>query len=45
MRVAKDEIDVRLEIEGAVVRQRQNFGGASGYGRISGGIFHAFGRR
>ena len=39
MRVAKDDVDVRMNIPGAVVRQRRNFGDASGYGRISGEFF------
>lgn len=39
MRVAKDHIDVRMEIPGAVIRQRQNFGDASGLGKISGEYF------
>ena len=39
MRVTKDDVDVRMSIPGAVVRQRRNFGDASGYGRISGEYF------
>jgi hypothetical protein len=39
MRVPKDEVDVRLEIPGAVIRQRTNFGDASGFGKISGEYF------
>ena len=39
MRVAKDQVDVRLEIPGAVIRQRTDFGDASGLGRISGECF------
>ena len=39
MRVAKDDVDVRMEIPGAVVRQRKNFGDASGFGAISGEYF------
>ena len=39
MRVAKDDVDVRMEIPGAVIRQRQDFGDASGLGRISGEYF------
>ncbi len=39
MRVAKNDVDVRMEIPGAVVRQRMDFGDASGLGRISGEYF------
>jgi hypothetical protein len=39
MRVAKDDVEVRMNIPGAVVRQHRNFGDASGYGRISGEYF------
>ncbi|SDB56069.1 hypothetical protein [Bauldia litoralis] len=39
MRVAKDQVDVRLAIPGATVRQRMEFGDASGYGKISGEYF------
>ncbi len=39
MRVAKDDVDVRMDIPGAVVRQRKNFGDASGLGKISGEYF------
>ena len=39
MRVAKDDVDVRMEIPGAVVRQRKNFGAAGGFGAISGEYF------
>ena len=39
MRVAKDKVDVRMEIPGAVVRQRTEFGDATGYGKISGEYF------
>lgn len=39
MRVAKDDVDVRMSIPGAVVRQRRNFGDVSGYGKISGEYF------
>lgn len=35
MRVARDEVDVQLDIPGAVIRQRMNFGDASGLGPIS----------
>jgi hypothetical protein len=39
MRVAKDDVDVRLEIPGATVRQRRDFGDATGLGKISGEYF------
>lgn len=39
MHLAKEKVDVKMEIPGAVVRQRMNFGDASGYGRISGEYF------
>ena len=39
MRIAKDDVDVKMEIPGAVVRQRIDFGDATGYGKISGEYF------
>ena len=39
MRVAKDDVDIRMEIPGAVIRQRTEFGNASGFGKISGEYF------
>jgi len=39
MRVAKEQVDVRMEIPGAVIRQRKNFGDASGFGQLSGEYF------
>jgi hypothetical protein len=39
MRVAKDNVDVRMEIPGAVIRQRADFGDASGFGKISSEYF------
>ncbi|MGD8379179.1 MAG: cupin domain-containing protein [Gammaproteobacteria bacterium] len=35
MRVAKEDVEVRMQIPGAVIRQRMDFGDASGLGRIS----------
>jgi hypothetical protein len=35
MRVAKEKVDVRLEIPGAVIRQRRDFGDVSGFSKIS----------
>jgi len=39
MRVSKEQVDVRMEIPGAVIRQRRNFGDASGFGQLSGEYF------
>jgi hypothetical protein len=39
MRVAKKDVDVQMEIPGAVLRQRKNFGDAGGLGSISGEYF------
>ena len=39
MRVAKDSVDVRMEIPGAVIRQRTSFGLMNGSGSISGEYF------
>jgi hypothetical protein len=39
MRVAKSDVDVRMEIPGAVIRQRMDFGDASGFDKISGEYF------
>lgn len=39
MRIAKENVDVRMQLPGAVIRQRRDFGDASGYGKISGEYF------
>ena len=39
MRVAKEQVEVKMAIPGAVLRQRKDFGDASGYGKISGEYF------
>jgi hypothetical protein len=39
MRVAKDDVDVKMQIPGAVIRQRTEFGSASGYDKVSGEYF------
>jgi hypothetical protein len=39
MRVAKDDVDVKMQIPGAVIRQRQDFGTVRGFDRISGEYF------
>ncbi len=39
MRVAKEQVDVKMEIPGAVIRQRTDFGDVSGFDMISGECF------
>ncbi len=39
MRVAKDQVEVKMEIPGAIIRQRKNFGDMNGLGQISGEYF------
>jgi hypothetical protein len=39
MKIAKEKIEVKLEIPGAVIRQRTDFGDATGLGKISGEYF------
>ena len=39
MRIAKEQVDVQMQIPGATIRQRKDFGDASGYGKISGEYF------
>ena len=39
MRVQKDDVEVKMEMPGAVIRQRVDFGDATGFGRISGEYF------
>jgi len=39
MRIAKEDVDVKMEIPGAVIRQRTDFGDATGLGMISGEYF------
>ena len=39
MRIAKGDVDVKMQIPGAVIRQRTGFGDASGFGGISGEYF------
>lgn len=39
MRVAKEKVDVRLEIPGAVIRQQRGFGDVNGFDMISGEYF------
>lgn len=39
MRIAKENVDVKMEIPGAVLRQQAEFGDITGYGKISGEYF------
>ncbi len=39
MRVAKDQVDIKMQIPGATIRQHMNFGDATGLGKISGEYF------
>lgn len=39
MHMAKDDVDVKMQIPGAVLRQRTDFGDATGLGKISGEYF------
>jgi len=39
MRVAKDQVDIRMQVPGATIRQRLDFGDAAGFGKISGEYF------
>ena len=39
MRIAKQDIPVRIDVPGAIARQKTNFGDAGGYGTISGEYF------
>lgn len=39
MRVTKDDVDVRMQVPGAVIRQRTHFGSVKGFDRISGEYF------
>jgi hypothetical protein len=39
MRIAKHDIEVKMEIPGALIRQRTDFGDATGLGKISGECF------
>ena len=39
MRVAKEDVDVRMELPGVVIRQRKDFGDVSGFDKISGEYF------
>ena len=39
MRVAKEDVDVKMEIPGVVIRQRTDFGDATGLGKFSAEYF------
>lgn len=39
MRVAKENVDVQMQIPGAVIRQRKGFGSVRGFDQISGECF------
>lgn len=39
MRVSKSDVDIKMQIPGAVIRQHKNFGDATGLGKISGEYF------
>ena len=39
MRIAKDDVPVRIDAPGAVARQQRDFGTAQGYGTMSGEFF------
>ncbi|MGB5170069.1 MAG: cupin domain-containing protein [Eudoraea sp.] len=39
MKIAKDEIAVKMEIPGAIIRQKTDFGDATGLGKISAEYF------
>jgi len=39
MRVAKEHVDIKMQIPGATIRQRTDFGDVSGFGMISGEYF------
>jgi hypothetical protein len=39
MRITKQDVDVKMEIPGAVIRQRRDFGDVTGFGRLSAEFF------
>lgn len=39
MKIAKDNIEIKMEIPGAIIRQKTDFGDATGLGKISGEYF------
>lgn len=39
MRISKEDVDVKMQIPGAIIRQQTDFGDATGLGKISGEYF------
>lgn len=39
MRISREDVDIRMQVPGAVIRQRKDFGDVTGYGKISGEYF------
>lgn len=39
MRVSKEDVDIKMQIPGAIIRQHKDFGDATGLGKISGEYF------
>jgi hypothetical protein len=39
MRIAKQDVDIKMEIPGVIIRQRTDFGDATGLGKFSGEYF------
>jgi hypothetical protein len=39
MKILKENIEVKMEIPGAIIRQKTDFGDATGFGKISGEYF------
>lgn len=39
MKIAKDNIEIKMQIPGAIIRQQTDFGDATGLGKISGEYF------
>ena len=39
MRIAKEHVDVQMEIPGVTIRQQKGFGSVNGYGEMSGEYF------
>jgi hypothetical protein len=39
MKILKDDIEIKMQIPGAIIRQKTDFGDASGLGKISGEYF------
>lgn len=39
MKIAKDNIEIKMQIPGAIIRQQTDFGDTTGFGKISGEYF------